>query len=87
MTDHNNATAKHEKTGTNTISLEFGRRKDIHVAFSERAIKNRGILGVMGSYLGSREVQQIRPIQIKDTESTITSFIQLEGCASASPQC
>ena len=53
MIDHNNAAAKQRETGTKTISLDFGHRKEIHVAFPERAIKDRGILGVMGNYLGS----------------------------------
>jgi hypothetical protein len=72
MTDHNNAVAKQKETGTKTILLKLRHRKEVHVAFSERAIKNRGILGVMGSYLEPGGVQQIRPIQIKDTESTIS---------------
>jgi hypothetical protein len=54
MINHNNAIAKQRETGTKMISLDFRHRKEIHVAFPERAIKERGILGVMGSYLGSQ---------------------------------
>ena len=57
MTDQINAVPNPKKIGIKMTSLNFRHRNESHGAASERAIKNKGILGVMGmgTYSGSRE--------------------------------